>query len=63
LGEVGVGDASVVIAISSPHRGASLDAVSHAIDRLKKEVPIFKKEVYLDGSVWKKNVECKWSCP
>lgn len=55
-------EASVVIAISSPHRQASLDAVSYAIDTLKATVPIFKKEIYTEGvpPEWKKNPECKW---
>ncbi|CAH0728615.1 unnamed protein product, partial [Brenthis ino] len=60
LGSVPCREASVVIAVSSPHRRDSLDAVSFAIDQLKANVPIWKKEVY-EGSepVWKENVECK----
>lgn len=64
LGLVPVKEASVVIAISSPHRATSLDAVSFAINELKKRVPIWKKEKYAgDGaeSTWKENTECKWS--
>ncbi|XP_035449385.2 molybdopterin synthase catalytic subunit [Spodoptera frugiperda] len=59
LGMVPCREASVVIAVSSPHRRDSLDAVSHCIETLKASVPIWKKEVY-DGDepVWKENVEC-----
>lgn len=62
LGLVAPKEASVVIAISSPHRQASLDAVSYAIDELKKKVPIWKKELYHNGdSDWKQNKECQWA--
>ena len=52
LGEVWVGEASVVIAVSSPHRGEAFDACEFLIDELKKAVPIWKREVYEDGSKW-----------
>lgn len=51
-------EASVIIAISSPHRKEALEAVSYAIDTLKVKVPIWKKEVYDEGQgapVWKAN--------
>ncbi|OWR45318.1 molybdopterin synthase catalytic subunit isoform X1 [Danaus plexippus] len=59
LGSVPCKEASVVIAVSSPHRQDSLSAVSYCIDQLKATVPIWKKEVY-DGSepMWKENKEC-----
>ncbi|XP_013114108.2 molybdopterin synthase catalytic subunit 1-like [Stomoxys calcitrans] len=61
LGLVPVSEASVVIAISSPHRKTSLEAVSMAIEDLKKHVPIWKKEKYDDDEgMWKENKECKW---
>uniref|UniRef100_A0A182UU42 Molybdopterin synthase catalytic subunit n=1 Tax=Anopheles merus TaxID=30066 RepID=A0A182UU42_ANOME len=63
LGTVPVKEASVVIAISSPHRKSSLEAVHFTIDELKKSVPVWKKELY-DGegsSEWKENSECTWS--
>ena len=46
------GVASVVIACSSAHRGEAFAAASHAIERIKEIVPIWKKEHYRDGSVW-----------
>lgn len=61
LGLVPVSEASTVIAVSSPHRAASLEAVSYAIDSLKAKVPIWKKEIYEEsGSSWKRNKECFW---
>ncbi|PZC72053.1 hypothetical protein B5X24_HaOG211978 [Helicoverpa armigera] len=62
LGIVPCRESSVVIAVSSPHRRDSLDAVSHCIETLKASVPIWKKEVYEgDAPVWKENIECAWS--
>jgi len=61
IGLVKVTEASVVIAVSSPHRKESLEAVQFAIDRLKETVPIWKKEVYEEGEEqWKENQECSW---
>ncbi|HET6315870.1 MAG TPA: molybdenum cofactor biosynthesis protein MoaE [Chloroflexota bacterium] len=51
-GVLEVGQASVVIAISAPHRGEAFAASQYAIDRLKQVVPIWKKEVWDDGSQW-----------
>ena len=48
-------------AISSAHRKDSLEAVQFAIDELKATVPIWKKELYEDGSEWKENKECFWT--
>jgi len=41
-----------VIAAAAPHRAAAFEACAYAIDRLKEDVPIFKREVRTDGSVW-----------
>ncbi len=51
-GRMKIGDISVLIAISSPHRKAALEACHYAIDRLKDTVPIWKKEVWTDGEAW-----------
>lgn len=51
-GRMEIGDISVLIAVSSPHRKASLEACHFAIDRLKETVPIWKKEVWTDGEAW-----------
>lgn len=54
LGEVPVGEASVAIAVGSPHRAAAYDASRTALERLKTEVPIWKKEHYAEGpSLWR----------
>jgi molybdopterin synthase catalytic subunit len=50
LGHLEVGDVSVAVAVSAPHRGAAFEACRHAIDRLKELVPIWKKENWADGS-------------
>ena len=52
IGRVGIGDASVVIAVSAPHRHAALAACKEAIDTLKESVPLWKKEVYEGGEEW-----------
>jgi len=52
VGRVDIGEASVVIAVSAPHRHDALAACREAIDRLKVEVPLWKKEVYADGEQW-----------
>jgi MoaE-MoaD fusion protein len=51
-GTVEIGDASVVIAVSAPHRQDALAACREAIDRLKQTVPLWKKEVYEGGEEW-----------
>ncbi len=52
FGKVGVGEASILIAASSPHRNAAFQAVQYIIDSVKVDVPIWKKEFYSDGSSW-----------
>jgi MoaE-MoaD fusion protein len=51
-GRVDIGDASVVIAVSAPHRQDALAACKDAIDTLKEQVPLWKKEVYEGGEEW-----------
>src|SRR5215216_4709747 len=51
-GVLEIGQASVVIAVAAPHRGEAFAASQYAIDRLKQVVPIWKKEVWDDGSQW-----------
>ncbi len=52
VGRVGIGDTSVVIAVSAPHRGDALAACKDAIDTLKERVPLWKKETYDGGEEW-----------
>ena len=51
-GELKIGDASVVIAVSSAHRAESFEACRHAIEALKKMAPIWKEEFYETGKAW-----------
>ena len=54
LGEVPMGEPSVVIAVGSPHRAAAYEASRTALERLKAEVPIWKREHYAEGeAVWR----------
>ncbi|MFZ3217602.1 MAG: molybdopterin converting factor subunit 1 [Candidatus Acidiferrales bacterium] len=52
LGRLEIGDTSVFIAVTSPHRAAAFDACRFAIDTLKRTVPIWKKEFFVGGAVW-----------
>ena len=52
VGVVDIGEPSVVIAVSAPHRAAALDACREAIDTLKETIPLWKKEIYADGDEW-----------
>lgn len=52
VGRVEVGETSVVIAVSAPHRAAALAACREAIDELKTSVPLWKKELYVGGEEW-----------
>ena len=52
IGHLVIGEASVAIAVSAPHRHQALAACAYAIDRLKETVPIWKKEVWTNGEEW-----------
>ncbi|HKW61555.1 MAG TPA: molybdenum cofactor biosynthesis protein MoaE [Candidatus Acidoferrum sp.] len=52
LGRLEIGETSVFIAVSAPHRAPAFDACRFAIDTLKRNVPIWKKEYFEDGAVW-----------
>ena len=52
LGRLQVGETSVLVVVASAHRGAAFDACRWLIDTLKKTVPIWKKEQFVDGAVW-----------
>jgi molybdopterin synthase catalytic subunit len=57
LGRLEIGEASVVVAATAPHRKPAFDAALEGINRLKREVPIWKKEFFADGAVW---VDGEW---
>ena len=52
LGRMEIGETSVAVAVSSPHRKEAFEACRFAIDTLKHKAPIWKKEFYADGSSW-----------
>jgi molybdopterin synthase catalytic subunit len=52
IGRLEIGESSVLIAVSAPHRGQAFEACRFAIDALKERVPIWKKEHFEDGEVW-----------
>ena len=52
LGHMDIGETSVAVIVTSSHRRAAFDACHYAIDKLKKVVPIWKKEFFEDGEVW-----------
>jgi molybdopterin synthase catalytic subunit/molybdopterin converting factor small subunit len=52
IGRLEIGESSVMIAVSSPHRRHAFEACHFAIDRLKDTVPVWKKEYFEDGEVW-----------
>ena len=57
LGRMEIGEASVAVIVTSPHRKPAFDAALEGINRLKKTVPVWKKEYFADGEVW---VEGEW---
>ncbi len=57
LGRLEIGEVSVVVAVGSPHRKPAFEAALEGINRLKKTVPVWKKEHFADGEVW---VEGEW---
>jgi molybdopterin synthase catalytic subunit len=52
LGSLAVGEASLGVAVSSPHRGEGLDAVGYLVDEVKRRAPIWKKEHWAGGAEW-----------
>ncbi|MDX1647466.1 MAG: molybdenum cofactor biosynthesis protein MoaE [Longimicrobiales bacterium] len=50
VGELDIGEVSVAIAVSSPHRAESYDASRYVIEEIKKRLPVWKREHYVDGS-------------
>jgi molybdopterin converting factor subunit 1 len=57
LGRMEIGEASVAVIVTAPHRKPAFDAALEGINRLKRLVPIWKKEYFVDGEVW---VEGEW---
>ncbi len=55
VGMLELGESSVVAAVSAPHRGEAFSAARFAIDALKVSVPVWKREIWTDGSAWGTN--------
>ncbi|WP_019638363.1 molybdenum cofactor biosynthesis protein [Paenibacillus fonticola] len=60
IGQVNIAESSVIIAVSTPHRNDSYEASRYAIERLKQIVPIWKKEIWEDGTEWKGHGQGPW---
>lgn len=54
-GELDIGETSLVIAVGTPHRGACYEASRFVIEAIKEKLPVWKKELYVDGEAWKPN--------
>ena len=52
VGKLEIGEISLVVALSSPHRNEAFESCIYLVDRLKETVPIWKKEVFEDGEIW-----------
>jgi molybdopterin synthase catalytic subunit len=50
IGRLDIGESSIVIAVAAPHRHAAFEACAYAMDRVKAEVPVWKKEFFADGA-------------
>lgn len=57
VGSLELGESSVVAAVSAPHRGEAFAAARYAIDALKVSVPVWKREVWAEGSEWGTNAQ------
>jgi molybdopterin synthase catalytic subunit len=57
LGRIEIGETSVAVVVTSPHRKPAFDAALEGINRLKRLVPVWKKEYFVDGEVW---VDGEW---
>ena len=57
LGRLEISETSVAVVVTAPHRRPAFDAALEGINRLKKLVPVWKKEYFVDGEVW---VEGEW---
>ena len=59
LGRLEIGEASLVVAVAASHRKEAFEACQYSIDRIKKIVPIWKKEFFEDGQVWVESPESR----
>jgi len=58
IGTLGIGEISLVVVVSGPHRAAVFEVCKYIVDRIKEVVPIWKKEFFEDGAIWVESSEC-----
>lgn len=61
IGDLAIEEIAVIVAVATPHRNESFEAGRYAIERLKQIVPIWKKEIWEDGSEWKGHQQGPWN--
>ncbi|HZG82442.1 MAG TPA: molybdenum cofactor biosynthesis protein MoaE [Brevibacillus sp.] len=61
IGDLQIEEIAVIVAVATPHRNESFEAGRYAIERLKQIVPIWKKEMWEDGSEWKGHQQGPWN--
>ena len=59
IGTIEIGETSLVVAVSGPHRSPVFEGCKYIVDRIKEVVPIWKKEFFEDGSVWVDSTNCE----
>jgi molybdopterin synthase catalytic subunit len=52
IGKLAIGDVSVLVAVAAPHRAAAFDACRHAMEEIKRRAPVWKREIFDEGSAW-----------
>jgi len=58
IGTLNIGETSLVVAVSGPHRAPVFEVCKYIVDRIKEVVPIWKKEFFEDGAIWVDSTEC-----
>tara|TARA_B100001013_G_scaffold209918_1_gene127584 strand:- start:761 stop:1198 length:438 start_codon:yes stop_codon:yes gene_type:complete len=59
VGTLGIGETSLVVAVSGPHRSPVFEVCQYIVDRIKEVVPIWKKEFFEDGAIWVDPTRCE----
>ena len=59
VGTLGIGETSLVVAVSGPHRSPGFEVCQYIVDRIKEVVPIWKKEFFEDGAIWVDPTRCE----
>ena len=59
IGALAIGETSLVVAVSGPHRSPVFEVCQYIVDRIKEVVPIWKKEFFEDGAIWVDSIQCE----